>query len=94
MLIIKKMLKQLVDQTLRKDKYLHLLWSFWMTVFSRILWTEQWAVFFVMTIGLLKEIWDARFGSGFSILDLVANAAGCLLALYLIRLLPGSLFHA
>ena len=86
---IKIMLKQLFSHAWREDKYLHLLWSFWITVFARTLWPESWVFLFVMTIGLLKEVWDAKFGSGFSFLDLVANLFGCLLALYLIRT-PGS----
>jgi|GEM_PF-4711650 len=63
-----------------------------MTVFARILWQEPWAIFFVMTIGLLKEIWDERFGSGFSLLDLAANAVGCMLAVYFTQHLTGSIF--
>ena len=65
-----------------------------MTAFARVLWTEAEAIFFVMAMGLFKEVWDEKFGSGFSFLDLAANVAGCMLALYFIRLFPEPIFHA
>ena len=86
MLNIKNGLNKLLQFTLQEDKHLHFQWSFWMMIFARVIWPESWAIFFVMSIGLLKEIWDGKFGSGFSIMDLVANAAGCLAAFSLIRI--------
>ncbi len=93
MLSIKNGLNKLLQFTLQEDKHLHFQWSFWMMIFASVIWPETWAIFFVMVIGLLKEIWDEKFGSGFCILDLVANAAGCLAAFSLIRIVSTPLFQ-
>lgn len=64
-----------------EDKRQHMVWSFWLT-FGALLVVKAPAAFgVVMLIGLLKECWDARYGSGFCCFDLCANLIGSLGAL-------------
>lgn len=75
-----------------EDKRLHMLWSFWLMMAACILWPAAWALAAVFLLGLAKECWDSRFGSGFCFFDIFANILGSGLALIFTRALPGALF--
>ncbi len=75
------------------DKRLHMVWSFWLTLAARLLWPMPWAIAVVVLLGLAKECWDARFGSGFCWYDLVSNLAGICVALLITVLLPDGLYE-
>lgn len=75
-----------------EDKRLHMLWSFWLTIATCILWPVAWAFAAVFLLGLAKECWDSRFGSGFCFFDMFANILGSSLAIIVTRALPGALF--
>lgn len=66
-----------------EDKRQHMVWSFWLTVGAMVVVKAGAAFAAVMLIGLLKECWDARYGSGFCCFDLFANLLGSLGALLL-----------
>lgn len=66
-----------------EDKRQHMRWSFWLTVGAMVVVKAGAAFAAVMLIGLLKECWDARYGSGFCCFDLFANLIGSLCALLL-----------
>lgn len=66
-----------------EDKRQHMLWSFWLTVGAMAVVKLGAAFAAVMLVGLLKECWDARYGSGFCCFDLFANLLGSLGALSL-----------
>lgn len=83
---------ELPDKLGEEDKRLHLLWSFWLTIAACILWPVAWAFTAVFLLGLAKECWDSRFGSGFCFFDMFANLLGSSLALIFTRALPGALF--
>lgn len=76
-----------------EDKRLHLIWSFWLTIVARILWSAPCAFLMVFAIGFLKECWDYRYGSGFCIYDLFANIVGSSFALILTSGLPVAFFE-
>ena len=77
-----------------EDKRLHMLWSFWLTLAAMILWPPAWAFMGVFLLGLAKECWDSRFGSGFCLFDISANILGSLCAISIAGVLPGMLFVA
>lgn len=77
-----------------KDKRLHMAWSFWLTLFALLLWPTPWAFSAVFMIGLAKECWDSRYGSGFCVFDLLANITGSSFALVFAWALPGTLFNS
>lgn len=65
-----------------EDKRKHMIWSFWLTCAATFLVMHiGYAFAAVMMLGLCKEIWDARYGSGFCLFDMLANVIGSLLAL-------------
>jgi hypothetical protein len=65
-----------------EDKVKHILWSFWLTVFSLVFLPIRAAFILVFFIGLTKEIWDHYFGSGFCFYDMFANFVGISVALF------------
>jgi hypothetical protein len=77
-----------------EDKRLHIAWSFWLSLTARILWPAPWAFFAVFLLGLAKECWDSRYGSGFCLFDICANIIGSTFALFFTSLLPGTLFDS
>lgn len=77
-----------------EDKGLHMSWSFWLMLAARLLWPAPWAFAAVLLLGLAKECWDSRFGSGFCLFDIFANVLGATLALVLTNALPGTLFES
>ena len=77
-----------------EDKRLHMLWSFWLMLAAHVIWPAPWAFSAVFVLGLTKEVWDHRFGSGFCFFDIVANLLGSGAALTLSCALPGTLFDS
>lgn len=75
-----------------EDKRLHVRWSFWMTMAGHVLWPAGWAVAVVFIVGLAKEFWDQRYGSGFCFVDLACNLIGIVAAAMLCALLPKGVF--
>lgn len=67
-----------------EDKRQHMVWSFWLTFGALVVVKAPAAFAAVMLIGLLKECWDACYGSGFCFFDMFANLIGCLVALALV----------
>ena len=74
------------------DKRLHVCWSFWLTLSAHVLWPLAWAVAAVFLVGLIKECWDQRYGSGFCLVDLASNVIGIFAAATLCTLLPRGVF--
>lgn len=74
------------------DKRLHIRWSFWLTLCAHVLWPPLWAITTVFLIGLAKEFWDQRYGSGFCLVDLACNLVGILAAAVLCAILPQGVF--
>ena len=58
------------------DKIKHMVWSFWMTLAALLVWSAPLAFAVVFLIGLAKEFWDFRYGSGFCMFDMTGNLIG------------------
>lgn len=71
-----------------EDKHQHIMWSFWLTLAARVLWPAPWALAAVLLVGLAKELWDSRFGSGFCWFDMVGNLIGIMAGLFVAEQLP------
>lgn len=74
------------------DKQLHIRWSFWLTLVAYLLWPLAWAVAAVFALGLAKEYWDHRHGSGFCFVDIAGNLIGIGGAVLVSFLLPREIF--
>jgi hypothetical protein len=66
-----------------EDKVKHMVWSFFLTLAALTVWPAPLAFLAVFVIGLLKECWDFRFGSGFCFYDMTGNLIGSLFGLVL-----------
>lgn len=66
-----------------EDKVKHIVWSFWLTLAALLLWQPLTAFAAVFFLGLAKECWDAQYGSGFCLFDMVGNFLGSLVGLML-----------
>lgn len=66
-----------------EDKVKHMVWSFFLTLAALTVWPAYLAFSAVFVIGLLKECWDFRFGSGFCFYDMTGNLIGSLIGLTL-----------
>lgn len=64
-----------------EDKVKHMVWSFWLTLAALILWPAPLAFAAVFLLGLVKECWDYRYGSGFCLFDMMGNFLGSLAGL-------------
>ena len=64
-----------------EDKIKHMVWSFFLTLAALLVWPAHLAFAAVFLIGLIKECWDFRFGSGFCLFDMTGNLIGSLAAL-------------
>jgi len=64
-----------------EDKVKHMVWSFFLTLAALWLWPPEKAFAAVFLIGLAKECWDLRFGSGFCFYDMAGNLIGSLAGL-------------
>lgn len=76
---------QLVCQRLAEhDKRQHMRWSLGLTLLGALVMPLSLSLVLVFLIGLAKECWDQRYGSGFCLWDIAGNligmAAGGLLA--------------
>jgi hypothetical protein len=59
-----------------EDKVKHMTWSFWLTLAALWVWPASVAFGAVFLLGLAKECWDFRYGSGFCMFDMVGNLIG------------------
>ena len=66
-----------------EDKWLHLIYSAAIFSVFSTLFTTVTAIAISFLIGLLKEIWDWRYGTGFCLYDVLANIVGITSAYYL-----------
>jgi hypothetical protein len=66
-----------------EDKVKHMVWSFWLTLVALMLVSPPLAFIAVFLLGLAKECWDARYGSGFCWFDMTGNLIGSVSALLL-----------
>jgi hypothetical protein len=77
---MKKSIRQLfaiLPSKLREeDKIQHMVWSFWMTAAALIVVSAPLAFLLVFLLGLAKELWDFRYGSGFCVFDMTGNLIG------------------
>ena len=64
-----------------EDKVQHMVWSFWLTLAALLVWSAPLAFAAVFLLGLAKECWDLRYGSGFCLFDMAGNFIGSLVAL-------------
>lgn len=64
-----------------EDKVKHMVWSFWLTLAALVLWPAPLAFLAVFLLGLVKECWDYRYGSGFCLFDMMGNLLGSLAGL-------------
>lgn len=67
-----------------EDKVKHIVWSFWLTLAALVLWSAPVAFLAVLLLGLAKECWDFRYGSGFCLFDMMGNLIGSVAGLILI----------
>jgi hypothetical protein len=70
------LIQHLFTKMMEKDKLQHMRWSFVLVLISNWWWPLAWATIAVFVVGLAKEIWDARYGSGFCFYDLLGNLIG------------------
>lgn len=61
-----------------EDKVKHMVWSFWLTLAALMVWPVLLAFAAVFLLGLAKECWDFRYGSGFCLFDMMGNVLGSL----------------
>lgn len=61
-----------------EDKVKHMVWSFWLTLAALMVWPALLACAAVFLLGLAKECWDYRYGSGFCVFDMMGNFLGSL----------------
>jgi len=64
-----------------EDKVKHMVWSFWLMLGALLVWPPVPAFAAVFMLGLIKECWDYRYGSGFCLFDMVGNLLGSLAGL-------------
>lgn len=73
--------ERLIRHYHEEDKRQHFGYSFVLLLLAA-LWLNLWsAVSLVLLIGLVKEVWDHFWGSGFCWIDMAANVLGILVAL-------------
>lgn len=61
-----------------ENKVKHMVWSFWLTLAALMVWPALLAFAAVFLLGLAKECWDFRYGSGFCLFDMMGNFLGSL----------------
>jgi hypothetical protein len=77
-----------------EDKLKHLHYSFWISVVALLFVSELNAFSLSFAIGILKEIWDKYYGSGFCYFDIAANCIGISIAFFLYHFIFQSLMLA
>jgi len=65
------------------DKVQHMVWSFALLVSFQFALGLTMAMVLVFAVGLAKEFWDARYGSGFCLFDMAANMIGIAAGVFL-----------
>jgi hypothetical protein len=74
---------QLLSLKLRQqDKVRHMVWSFWLTLVALSVLSVSFALALVLGLGLAKEIWDSRYGSGFCWFDMIGNVLGVAIGIF------------
>ena len=61
-----------------EDKIKHIYWSFLLLLFALVFVPMHQALVMVLALGLVKEVWDEYYGSGFCLFDNTGNILGCL----------------
>lgn len=74
--VIRQFFLQLPAKLREEDKGKHMTWSFWLTLAALSTMPTAAALLIVLLIGLGKECWDFRFGSGFCVFDMAGNIIG------------------
>lgn len=74
-----------------EDKIKHMVWSFWLMLGALTLWSVPVAFTAVFLLGLAKECWDFRYGSGFCLYDITGNLIGSTAGLALVFVLAFAL---
>lgn len=67
-----------------EDKVKHMVWSFWLTLTGLLVWSIPVTFAGVFLLGLAKECWDFRYGSGFCLFDMTGNLIGSVAGLILV----------
>lgn len=75
---INNFLLRLPAKLKEEDKIQHMAWSFGLLLGALFFMPPLIAFTAVLLIGLAKEFWDLRYGSGFCLYDMVGNLIGCL----------------
>jgi hypothetical protein len=75
---INNFLLHLLRKMREEDKIQHITWSFGLLLGALFFMPPLLAFAVVLLIGLAKELWDLRYGSGFCLYDMVGNVIGCL----------------
>lgn len=73
---IRQFVLELPAKLKEEDKGKHMTWSFVLTLTALSVMPALSAVVIVLLIGLAKECWDFRFGSGFCMFDMAGNLIG------------------
>jgi uncharacterized membrane protein len=76
-------LANLPTELRKEDKIKHIVWSFCLLLLGTLALPVSMALLAVFLIGLIKEIWDKYYGSGFCFYDMMGNFIGMSLALAL-----------
>lgn len=76
----------MIEKICEIDKQKHIVVSFIIMMVSLCFFSILSSIFFTITIGIAKEIWDKNYGSGFCWYDMLANGLGIAIALILISL--------
>lgn len=74
--LIRQFILNLPAKLCEEDKVKHMTWSFWLTLAALCFWPTSVAFGVVFFIGLAKECWDFRYGSGFCMFDMAGNLIG------------------
>ncbi len=90
---LRRFLDALPAKLKEEDKGKHMVWSFWLTMLALLMLPTPAALAMVLLIGLAKECWDFRYGSGFCWYDMLGNALGVLAAVIFISLAPEGLYQ-
>lgn len=84
MVFIKKLIVLIHQRHLEKDKQQHFAVSFFLFIFICFFVNIGYALLLTFIVGLLKEVWDEFYGSGFCLWDMVANFLGILVGFCLV----------
>lgn len=77
----------LPDKLREEDKVKHMVWSFLLTLTGLLVWSVPVTFAGVFLLGLAKECWDFRYGSGFCLFDMMGNLVGSVAGLILVGII-------